>query len=144
MTVREYLNQIADLDECIKQDMRFRLDKIIMATGGKGIDYSYDKIQNTPSGDVLCNQVCEIVELENKISDEIKEFDAARDTIIRQIRGLHDIRFNQVLFGIYVEQKSSRQLAIELLKSERTIQAWHSEALNAFEQAYKDEMRYFY
>ncbi len=144
MTAAEYLNQIADLDECIKQDQRRREDKMLMATAGKGIDYSADRVQTSPSGDTLCKQVCDICDIDEKIKKEIKVFIDTKELIIRQIRGLHNVRYNQVLYGIYVELKPLNQLALELCRSERTIQVWRTEALNEFEHVYKSEMKYFY
>lgn len=144
MTAAEYLNQIADLDECIKQDQRRREDKMLMATAGKGIDYSADRVQTSPSGDTLCKQVCDICDIDEKIKKEINVFIDAKELIIGQIRGLHNVRYNQVLYGIYVELKSLNQLALELCRSERTIQVWRTEALNEFGRIYKSEMKYFY
>ena len=141
MTAREYLSQVADLNECIEQDLRRRHDKYSMM---KGIDYSGDKVQSSPDGDQLTDRVCSIIELDQKIEKEIMQYLNAREKIIGQIRGLHDVRYNRVLYERYVECKSLKQIWIELKQGKRTVLRWLDEALEKFEELYKGEMDYLY
>ena len=141
MTAREYLSQIEDLNECIKQDLRRKHDKLSML---KGIDYAADKVQTSPSSDQLCDQACSIVELDEKIEKEIVRYLNAREKIIEQIRGLHDVRYNRVLYGFYVECKGLKQMSSELKNSYSNVKQLRNEALDQFEKAYKGEMSYLY
>ena len=141
MTAREYLSQIEDLNECIKQDLRRKHDKLSML---KGIDYAADKVQTSPSSDQLCDQACNIVELDEKIENEIVRYLNAREKIIEQIRGLHDVRYNKVLYEHYVEGKGLKQIWVEMNQGKRTVLRWLDEALVKFDELHAGEMEYLY
>ena len=78
---------------------------------------------------------------EEQINKEIDEFFDAKNQIIREIRGLHDKRYIQVLTKIYVQFKSVKNAAQEMKLSYSYTIDLHKQALEAFENAY-DNLHY--
>lgn len=137
LTAKQYLDQLQDIDISIDQDVS-RLQALRMnATGATGIDYTKDRVMTSPS-DRLCGDVCNIMTLDEKITDKIDRFVDARERIIDQIRGLHNPVYNQILYKVYVEYKSLKVVQKETGKSYSFIKKNHSEALQAFDETYHE------
>ncbi len=106
-----------------------------------GIDYSKDRVQSSTVGDKLCKDVVRYTMFEEQINKEIDEFFDAKNKIIREIRGLHDKRYIQVLTKIYVQFKSVKNAAQEMKLSYSYTIDLHKQALEAFEKTY-DNLHY--
>ena len=113
LSAREYLGQLEFLDTSINQDLERLNDMRINACSTGGIDYSDERVQTSPSGD-------------------------AKNLIIKQIRGLHNNYFNQILFKVYVQFKSVKQASKEMKKSYNYTVELHNKALAAFEETYEN------
>lgn len=107
LSAREYLGQLQELDTNINQDLERLNDMKNNACSTGGIDYSAERVQTSPSGDSLCKAVTNYVDFNEQINREIDKFSDAKEQIIKQIRGLHNARYSQVLFKVYVQFKSS-------------------------------------
>ena len=141
MTAMEYLQQLRNIDISISQDLR-RLEAMRISAAGRGaFDYSRDRVQASPV-DRLCADVCDIVSFDDRLNARIDFFVDAKELVIEQIRGLHNADYNAVLFYIYVEYKTLKQVAAEMQRSYRWARDKHQEALDAFDDAYHDELRY--
>ena len=92
----------------------------------------------SPSGDSLCRQVTNYVAFDDEINAEIDRFVDAKNLIIKQIRGLHNNYFNQILFKVYVQFKSVKQASKEMKKSYNYTVELHNKALAAFEETYEN------
>ena len=110
----------------------------INACSTGGIDYSDERVQTSPSGDSLCRQVTNYVACDDEINAEIDRFVDAKNLIIKQIRGLHNNYFNQILFKVYVQFKSVKQASKEMKKSYNYTVELHNKALAAFEETYEN------
>ena len=138
LSAREYLGQLEFLDTSINQDLERLNDMRINACSTGGIDYSDERVQTSPSGDSLCRQVTNYVAFDDEINAEIDRFVDAKNLIIKQIRGLHNNYFNQILFKVYVQFKSVKQASKEMKKSYNYTVELHNKALAAFEETYEN------
>lgn len=138
LSAREYLGQLQELDTNINQDLERLDDMKINACSTGAIDYSAERVQTSPSGDSLCRQVTNYVAFDDEINAEIDRFVDAKNLIIKQIRGLHNNYFNQILFKVYVQFKSVKQASKEMKKSYNYTVELHNKALAAFEETYEN------
>lgn len=138
LSAREYLGQLQELDTNINQDLERLNDMRINVCSTGGIDYSAERVQTSPSGDSLCKAVTNYVNFNDEINAEIDRFCDAKNLIIKQIRGLHNNYFNQILFKVYVQFKTVKQASKEMKKSYNYTVELHNKALAAFEETYKN------
>ena len=138
LSAREYLGQLQELDTNINQDLERLDDMKTNACSTGGIDYSAERVQTSPSGDSLCKTVTNYVAFNDEINAEIDRFYNAKNLIIKQIRGLHNNYFNQILFKVYVQFKTVKQASKEMKKSYNYTVELHNKALAAFEETYKN------
>ena len=136
LSAKEYLSQLEMIDIQINQDIE-RLEEMkadAMSTGG--IDYSRERVQTSPVGDKLCSDVSRYVAFDEEINREIDKFVDAKEQIIREIRGLRDVNYVQVLYKVYVQIKTVKVAAQEMNKSYSHTVNLHNQALKAFEKMY--------
>lgn len=138
MKAKQYLEQLQDIDICISQDIAQLEDMKTNATNAGSFDYSAERVQTSPSGDGLCNTVTGYVDFNAHINAEIDHFYDAKQKIIREIRKLHNPVFNQILFKVYVEYKPLITAAREMGRSYNFVIKQHGNALEKFEETYKN------
>lgn len=138
MTAREYLKQLEVLDFQIHDDLLTLSAMKGNASGVRAVDYSRDKVQTSPVSDRLCNDVIKYTTFDKQINEEIDRFVDAKRQIIKEIRGLHDKNYIQVLTKIYVQFKSVKTTAQEIGKSYSHTVTLHNQALEKFEKTYKN------
>ena len=141
LTARKYLAQLEELDINIHQDLEILEEMKTNASGLNGVDYLREKVQTSHTGDFLGNAVTRYVVFDGKIHEEIERFTSARNQIIMEIRGLHDRKYTQLVFIVYVQFKSIRQAAEEMKMSYRYTIQLHGKALKSFGETYGD-LRY--
>ena len=131
LSARQYLSQLETIDEQINQDLE-RLEQMkadAYSTGG--IDYSRERVQTSPD-------VSRYIAFNERINAEIDRFVDAKEQIIKEIRGLHDKNFIQVLFKIYVQFKTVKVASQEMKKSYSYTVDLHKKALACFEETYEN------
>lgn len=138
LTARRYLEQIQEFDIYINQDLERLEEMKVNACSTGAIDYSKDRVQTSPSGDTLCKQVTNYVAFNDKINAEIDSFADAKEQIIKEIRGLRDKNYVQVLYKVYVQYKTVKQASKEMKKCYNYTVELHNKALAAFEETYKN------
>lgn len=138
LSAREYLGQLQELDTNINQDLERLDDMKTNACSTGAIDYSAERVQTSPSGDSLCKAVTNYVAFNDEINAEIDRFSDAKEQIIKQIRGLHNARYSQVLFKVYVQYKTVKQASKEMKKCYNYTVELHNKALTAFEKTYQN------
>lgn len=138
LSAKQYLSQLETIDAQINQDLE-RLDEMkLSATSTGSFDYSRERVQTSPVGDKLCSDVSRYIDFDRKINEEIDRFVDAKEQIIREIRGLHDVNYVQVLFKVYVQFKTLTIAAREMNRSYNFILNIHKKALEAFEEQYNN------
>lgn len=138
LTARRYLEQIQEFDIYINQDLERLEEMKINACSTGAIDYSAERVQTSPSGDSLCKAVTNYVAFNDEINAEIDRFSDAKEQIIKQIRGLHNARYSQVLYKVYVQYKTVKQASKEMKKCYNYTVELHNKALTAFEKTYQN------
>lgn len=138
LTARRYLEQIQEFDIYINQDLERLEEMKVNACSTGGIDYSAERVQTSPSGDSLCKAVTNYVDFNEQINRKIDKFSDAKEQIIKQIRGLHNARYSQVLFKVYVQFKSLKVASGEMGMSYQYVRNLHKKALTRFEETYDD------
>jgi DNA-directed RNA polymerase specialized sigma subunit len=137
LSARRYLGQLQELDEKINQNVERLEEMKLQATCTGAICYN-ERVQSSMKGDKLCNDVTRYVAFNDEINAEIDSFVDAKNKIIGQIRGLHNVNYMQVLFKVYVQFKSLKIAASEMGKSYSYVVELHRKALKEFEKTYKN------
>lgn len=78
------------------------------------------------------------VAFNDKINAEIDSFADAKEQIIKEIRGLRDKNYVQVLYKVYVQYKTVKQASKEMKKCYNYTVELHNKALAAFEKTYQN------
>lgn len=134
MKAKEYLQQLQRLDTVINQKIKEVHDLRLQAQSTGGIDYSKERVQTSPSGDVpFVKPICRIIDLEAEINAEIDKFVDEKHKIINQIQGLKNSDYIALLFKRYVEFKSLERICVEMNFSYDYIKHLHGYALKDFE-----------
>lgn len=108
MNAKEYLQQVKMIDVQLDQD-KDRQSKAIQTDKAK-----------------------------EQISREIEKLTMSKNQIIHEIRQLHNADYNQILYKIYVENKTLKESAREMRRSYNYVLNVHKKALAAFEEAYEN------
>lgn len=138
LSAKVYLGQLALIDEQINQDIE-RLEELKQSARSTGsFDYSRERVQTSPIGDKLCSDVSRYVDLDTQINAEIDRFVDAKEQIIREIRSLRCADYVKVLYKVYVQFKTIKDIAYEIQRSYKYTLDIHKKALKAFEEMYPD------
>ena len=129
------IDKLENIEQAKEMINLLTYDECLAVLNGK------DRVQSSTVGDKLCKDVVRYTMFEEQINKEIDEFFDAKNQIIREIRGLHDKRYIQVLTKIYVQFKSVKNAAQEMKLSYSYTIDLHKQALEAFENAY-DNLHY--
>lgn len=73
-----------------------------------------------------------------QISKEIEKLTTIKNQVIHEIRQLHNADYIQILYKIYVENKTLKESAKEMQKSYNYILTVHKKALAAFEETHEN------
>lgn len=138
LSARQYLEQLEVLDTQINDNIAILSDMKTNVCSSSGIDYSRDKVQTSPVGDALCKDIVQYTMFEQRINDEIDKFVDAKEQIIKEIRGLRDKNYIQILTKVYVQFKTVKVASQEMKKSYSYTVLLHKKALEAFEKTYKN------
>lgn len=138
LSARQYLEQLEVLDTQINDNIAILSDMKTNVCSSSGIDYSRDKVQTSPVGDALCKNIVQYTMFEQRINDEIDKFVNAKEQIIKEIRGLRDKNYIQILTKVYVQYETVKVASKEMKKSYSHTVLLHKKALEAFEKTYKN------
>ena len=114
LSARQYLEQLEVLDTQINDNIAILSDMKTNVCSSSGIDYSRDKVQTSPVGDALCKNIVQYTMFEQRINDEIDKFVNAKEQIIKEIRGLRDKNYIQILTKVYVQYKTVKVASKEM------------------------------
>ena len=137
MNARQYLEQLEALDSKIYADVELLKEKKIRITGGGAIRYDKDRVQTSLTDSKLERDVCEVVAFEEKVNERIKQYDQAKEKIIKQIKDLNVATYIDILFRVYVQYKTLKQASNEMNKSYKYVRNKHDEALSEFEKMHQ-------
>ncbi|MCD8104480.1 MAG: hypothetical protein LUF35_05655 [Lachnospiraceae bacterium] len=134
MTAKQYLSKIRWLDIRLQQKADELKKLQDNAIGIRGIDYSADRVQGTPSGGMPA--VENYVDQEKAIRKQYNQLAYCKRKIIHQIKRLDEPRYSDVLFMRYVQCWKWDKVASRLSITKRQAYRIHDDALAYFEEKY--------
>lgn len=149
MTTHEYLSQVTWMESSIKgqADEVRRLRDVAYSVGG--LELNPDKVQSSNSGSRLENAVTKLVDLEREVNAKLLAMIDLDHVIKEQIQSLDDNngRYREILYGIYVYDRSKSRQAREMGLSFKTVSRIYRQAMRRFEEKYgelyKNKKRFF-
>ncbi len=129
MKAKEYLGQVRTLDILITNKketlarLRARVTSITAPMGDK------INVQTSPRHDRLEESIVKIVDLENRITEDIKRLAELKDEIMRTIDTIGDADLINLLYKRYIHLKPWFKIAGEMNYSEQHIFRLHGKAL---------------
>ena len=135
MSSKEFLNKMRHIDMIINCKLEQVAELKSMLLPG-AVRYDKDKIQTSPSADVISDTMLKIVELEEKINADIDKLvemkSLARDKIERMENNVEKV----ILYKRYFGNESFEQISVEMGYSWRWIHKLHNDALKNFDKIY--------
>lgn len=128
---KKYLNKIGRYNvfiECKSAEVNDLYDKITSITCCLREDVG--NISSNP--DKVGNGVAKLVDLKNRIAEEIARYASMRREIVAMIEGLENPRHYEVLHKRYVLRMSFKKIARDMKCSSRNAQYLHDEAMKEF------------
>lgn len=132
MTVKEYLNQIRNMDIRITQRQAQLEELRFLAFGDKSPTIDGPQIQSSPSGDIMESAIIKYVDLSREIELLIDDYVDTKNRIIEEIHSLSNAKYVELLHKRYVDYMSLEEIAHAMNYSEIHIKRLHGNALEAF------------
>lgn len=123
--------KIADLIE-----RRETLRQKVASAGS--INYSQVKVQTSHNNDALTSAVVKVSELTERIEQAQAQYFVLENEIISKIRGLHNLKYEKVLYKVYIQFKAFPQIASELKHGVGWIRRLHDDAVQEFSEVHRD------
>lgn len=136
MIESEYLNKIKYIDMMIncKIDQVSELRNLL--TGG-AIRYDTDKVQTSLNPDKMSDIVSKIIELEEKINDDVDKLVDLKNEARILIEKMNNDIDKVILYKRYFSNKTFEQIAVECNYSYRQVKRKHDIAVKNFEKILK-------
>ena len=133
MTAEDYLNRVKTEYEHVQSMLDRLYDMKARATSCGGSRYSDEPGGGSGFGDKLAAAVASYVDYSKKCFEEVQKFIDFRAGVVQKIESLPDPLQVTVLKKIYVEFKTTEQVAFEITRSKRQTLRIKKKALNNFE-----------
>ena len=137
MTVKEYLLQLKEADERIRQAYAELSEKRILAGMVNACSYSEARVKTSGGGDRTAAAAVSLAGREEELDRLIDDYVSLKRVITGQIRGMENRTYSDILYRRYAEYKSLGQVAKEMDYSYERMRHLHGYALLAFGKAYK-------
>lgn len=139
MTAKRYLSELQLIQMEIEQLQEEREMYLEMATS-ISVRLIPVKVQTSGSVDRIGDNTSKAADLAMMIDKKINKLMEKQQEITNMIRGLHDKNYIQVLYKVYVQFKTIKQVAVEMKRSYTYTLELHKKALAAFETVYADKL----
>lgn len=138
MTAKEYLNSLKHRKQKIDRLTEKRSEIMEKTASAGGIDMSRECVQVSRANDRICNAVSEMAEIDEQIEQEKIRYLEDEREVMQKIRELRDVNYVQVLYKVYVQLKSFKQVTEETKHTFPWVLKWHDKAVQAFEKLHED------
>ena len=128
MGVKEFLNKIRKIDLLIDCKLE-QVNELRSLLCGGAIRYDKDKVQSSVDPDSMTDIVAKIIELEQKINEDIDRLIDIKTKAREMIEMLENDREKVILYKRYFDGKSFEELAVECGYSWRQVHRIHGKAL---------------
>lgn len=135
MNTKTYLSQIERVDKKIQNKLNelTQLRGLILSIS---LEIKEVNVQEFGEKDRLGASVAKLLDLEAELNNAIIEYNEKKNLIISQISSLPDTNQYNVLYGLFVDGKSQKELSVDLCRTVRWIQNVQKSGLRTFEQLY--------
>nr|DAH33402.1 MAG TPA: Protein of unknown function (DUF1492) [Caudoviricetes sp.] len=138
MTTKEYLSQISRYNRMINNRL-VELAQIKELACSISAIKSGERVNTSPDPDKMSTTYAKIDEMERTIDKLIDEYVDKKSLIIRQIEGMENNDYYEILFSRYIEELTFEKIADKTIWCRRQIHRIHAKALKAFEDKYGSE-----
>ena len=128
MGVKEFLNKIRKIDLLIDCKLE-QVNELRSLLCGGAIRYDKDKFQSSVDPDSLTDTIAKIIELEEKINEDIDRLVDTKTKAREMIEMLENDREKVILYKRYFDGKSFEEIAVECAYSWRQVHRIHGKAL---------------
>lgn len=130
---RIFIEEATEIKEDAYMQLTKRLrDSLTIA----GISYDKERIQSSPDPDKFVKIFDQIDEEEQRLEDMKTRFVNTRVKIINQIHELDDIKHQDVLYQVYIDDKTLKKASFAMSFSYEYVKELHLAALQAFEEKF--------
>ncbi|MEY8393139.1 hypothetical protein D3Z36_11905 [Lachnospiraceae bacterium] len=137
MTAKEYLSELQFMKTRIGQLQEQKQMFLEMATSITA-PVNPVKVQTTPKVDRMADAVAKMADIEKHIDEEVAAYYEHECQVMQQIQALHKVKYVQMLFKVYVQNKSIYVAAKEIDISYTYAIEIHKKALAEFEKVHAD------
>lgn len=137
MKAKEYLSELAALQVKIQQKQEQKQMFLDMATSTTA-PINPIKVQTSSTVDRMGDAVAKAANMDAVIEAEIDALWYRQHEIVKEIQALHNAKYIQLLFKVYVQGKSIRGASIEMQMSYLYVIELHKKALAEFEREHAD------
>ena len=136
MQAKQYLKKIKRLNSFVKakqeelEEIRTRLESV------GSFDYSADRVQTSPDGDKLLNNIISLMMQERKYSDAIKKLYELKAEAEARIEAVPNDDYKLLLTLRYLRFKTFEEIAVEMGFTFQWVHELHKRALIQFEEMY--------
>ena len=136
MSSKEFLNKIRYIDMMIncKLEQVAELRSMLLPSA---IRYDKDRVQTSPDADSMSDTMSKVIELEEKINDDIDKLVDLKSVAREKIEQMENEVEKVILYKRYFGNESFENIAVECGYSWRHIHRLHGEALKNFDKIYK-------
>lgn len=145
MTAKEYLQKIKRTRERI-QSLEEQRAHIMSTIGIKAIDYTADRIRSSSDGDRMISAIARCVKIDNEIWQEKEHYIAQYRKVMKQIDGLDDSRYAELLKLRYIDDKRLEDIACIMRRTDGSTYSFdhilhmHGWALASFTEKYAKDI----
>ncbi len=138
-TAKQYLLQLPRLKVMIDQKLEEK-ESLRASLGSMSIDYSSEQVRNGlyRNQSFFAEKISKIVDLESEIDSMLLLFIEKQHEIVGKIHLLTDIKYIQLLFKRYVENKRFEQISEEMFLDYNYVRRLHFQAVDSFQKTNKN------
>lgn len=129
MTVKQYLFQIENLDNLVKNKLLEKCQLESLSVSIQSTVPTGDRVQQSPKKDPMGDIIARIDELDREIEETVLHYLTVRKEIISTIEKVKNPLYYDILFKKYVEYKNLVQISEEKDYSVQHIRFCHTRAV---------------
>ena len=135
MNTKKYLGQVTAFERKIRL-LQMEIEKMRMLAESISVNIDSERVQTSGDKDSMANAVVAILQKEDALATTIVLYTDSKNIISRQIEGMDNKMYSDVLYGRYVVGMDFYQIGLVIGKKKRWTFKIYSDALEDFEQQY--------
>lgn len=135
MNTKKYLGQVTAFERKIRL-LQMEIEKMRMLAESISVNIDSERVQTSGDKDSMANAVVAILQKEDALATTIVLYTDSKNIISRQIEGMENKMYSDVLYGRYVVGMDFYQIGLVIGKKKRWTFKIYSDALEDFEQQY--------